>query len=46
MWVYWQDVSVHIEHYVHARELDFLVKDDLVGREVTMVYFFKFSEQL
>lgn len=37
MWVYWQGVRVHIEHHVHARELDFLVKDDLVGREVTMV---------
>lgn len=43
MWVYWQGVRVHIEHIVHARELDFLVKDDLVGREVTMVHFFKFS---
>lgn len=42
MWVYWQGVRVHIEHNVHARELDFLVKDDLVGREVTMVHFFKF----
>lgn len=39
MWVYWQGVRVHIEHNVHARELDFLVKDDLVRREVTMVHF-------
>lgn len=39
MWVYWQGVKVHIEHNVHARELDFLVKDDLVRREVTMVHF-------
>lgn len=43
MWVYWQGVRVHIEHDVHARELDFLVKDDLVGREVSMVHFFKCS---
>lgn len=42
MWVYWQGVRVHIEHNVHARELDFLVKDDLVRREVTMVHFFEF----
>lgn len=33
MWVYWQGVRVHIEHDVHARELDFLVNDDLVRRE-------------
>ncbi len=31
-----------VEHYVRARELDFLVEDELVGREVTMLHFFKF----
>lgn len=33
MWVYWQGVRGHIEHDVRARELDFLVNDDLVRRE-------------
>lgn len=42
MCVYWQGIRVHIEHNVHARELDFLVKDDLVRHEVTMVHFFEF----
>lgn len=37
MWIYWQ--GVREEHNVHARELDFLVKDDLVRREVTMLFF-------
>lgn len=36
MRVYWQGVRVHIEHDVHARELDFLKG----WREVTMVYLF------
>lgn len=38
MWIYWQ--GVREENKVHARELDFLVKDDLVGREVSMPHFF------
>lgn len=42
MCVYRQGIRVHIEHNVHARELDFLVKDDLVRHEVTMVHFFEF----
>lgn len=28
-----------VEHIVHARELDFLVEDELVGRAVTMILF-------
>lgn len=42
-----QDVDIlarcEAAHNVHARELDFPVKGDLVGREVTMDHFFKFS---
>ena len=42
--MYWQGVRVHVEHNVHARELDLLLKDDLVRREVTMVHVFEGSQ--
>lgn len=45
MWVYWQCGRVEIEHTIHARELDLLVKDDSVRRDVAMVRFFKLVAQ-
>lgn len=44
-WAHWQGVRVHMEHR-DARELDLLGEDDSVGREVTMVDFFKCSTPL
>lgn len=41
MWIYWQGVKE--KHNIHARGLDFLVKDDLAICEFNMFHFFKFS---